>query len=119
MKSLKIIHTALGIIPFLWFISFLFILMIGTIKLGYIPEYGDQIDPYALNLHSLSFIHFWLFILSFFAFFLWLTGTVVIMIFFRKKDSLNNLSTALFITGTAGFFIFKYGLTDYFAWVFD
>lgn len=119
MKSFRAIHTVLGIIPFLWLISFLLVLMIGTIKLGYIPEYGDHIDPYALNLHLLSLIHFWLYVLSIFAFFLWLAGTAVIMVFFGKKGYLNILSTALFITGTAGFFIFKYGFREYFAWVFD
>jgi hypothetical protein len=119
MKYIKLLHKVLGVIPFIWFISFLLILLIGTINLGYVPKYGNLIDPYALNIDILSSLHVFCAFLAYIAFYLWLTLSAIFLVFFKKEFSLNKLSTVLFIIGVVGFFIFKYIFTDVFLWVVD
>jgi hypothetical protein len=119
MKVVRIVHTVLGIIPFVWFVTFLLIFTIGAIHLGYIPEYGNAADPDSLNIGLLSGIHFALFLSGSLAFFIWVMLTIVLLIFFRKRISINRSSTILFSIGIIGFLIFKYILTASFLWVFD
>ena len=119
VKYIKTLHTALGIIPFIWFVLFLIILIAGTIHFGEIPQYGNPIDPYALGLDNVSLAALLFFILGHLSFFLWLILTTVIYIFFRNKIVLNKLSIILFLIGIGGFLIFKYGFTETFLWVFD
>jgi hypothetical protein len=57
-KIFKILHSILGIVPFLWFLAFLIIILLGTIKLGYVPQYGNIIDPYALKIGAITKAHF-------------------------------------------------------------
>lgn len=119
MKTIKVIHSILGTIPFIWLILFLIVLVTGSFSIGHMPEYGDPIDPGSFNIRSLSFMHFVFYILSFISFFLWIIITTIVLMFFRKKIYLQKIPTVLFITGVAGFFIFKYAFTDNFLWVFD
>ena len=119
MKDYKTLHTVLGIIPLAWFISFLLILLIGTIHFGYVPEYGNPIVPYALHLDFLSIIHFILGVFAYLVFFPWILLTIHLIFSYNKQMCLNKLSVILFSIGVSGFFIFKYLLTDNFAWVMD
>ncbi|OYU95574.1 MAG: hypothetical protein CFE21_10550 [Bacteroidetes bacterium B1(2017)] len=119
MKYTKYIHTTLGIIPFFWFISFLTMIIIGTIKLGSIPKYGNHIDPYALGLDSLNLIEVVLSILGLFSFILWLVLTPILYYFFKNKTSLNKSSIVLCIIGVLGFIVFRFIFTETFLWVVD
>jgi hypothetical protein len=119
MKYIKILHTALGIIPFAWLISFLIMLIIGTIHFGYVPKYGNPIDPYALGLDWINIIELWLGFLGYLSFFIWPLLTAILYIFFRNKITLNKLSMLMFFIGITGFFIFRYGFSEAFLWVVD
>jgi len=119
MKGIKIAHSVLGIIPFIWFVSFLLILLIGIFHFGYIPKYGNSVDPYALNLRNLSLFSFLCGFLAYIAFYTWIGMSIIFLLFFKKKFSFNKTTTILFIIGVLGFFIFKYLFSDVFAWVID
>ena len=119
MKYIKILHTALCIIPFIWFVLFLIILIIGTIHFGEIPKYGNLTDPYALDLDKISLVEALFSFLGYLSFFLWPLLTAIIYIFFRNKIIMNKLSIILFIIGIVGFFIFRYGFSETFLWVVD
>ena len=104
MKFVRILHALLGIIPFLWFISFLYVLVKGIFYLGYIPKYGNPVDPYELGLVDWVYdIEVWLTVLSFMSFFLWILITGVIYLFFRDKVAFNKASVILFMVGIGGF----------------
>jgi hypothetical protein len=119
MKYVKTIYTILGVIPFLWLVSFVTILCVGTIRLGYIPKYGNRIDPDALNINFLSLVQAILAILAYIAFFLWIVITSLLVSYFRKKITPNRVSIYLFLIGVISFFILKYIFTEYFLWVED
>jgi hypothetical protein len=119
MKYIKTLHTTLGIIPFIWFIFFLTMVIIGTIYFGNIPKYGNPIDPYALGLDWINIFEAFFSVLGIISFFLWPLLTIILYIFFRNKIILNKLSIILFIIGIVGFFVFKYGFTETFLWVAD
>jgi hypothetical protein len=119
MKFIKLLHIILGIIPFLWLISFLVILTIGTIHFGYIPKAGNPVDPYALGLDSINRFEVGLVLLSFIAFFLYIPLTILLYILSKQKANPNNLSLILFTIGVGGFLIFRYIFTDVFLWVAD
>lgn len=118
MKVIKAIQTILGYIPFIWFIFFVIILLIGTLKLGYVPKYGNVIDPYALNLELLSIIHVITATLSYLAVFVWilLTGILIIL---KRQIIINRTSFVFLLIGLVGFIIFKFFFTQIFLWVFD
>lgn len=118
MKALKIIHSILGIIPFLWFMSFITILAIGMIKLGHVPKYGNPLDPTSLNMNVLSVFSFLCGLCAYISFYLWI-GMSLILLFFRSNYSFHKLNTVLFFIGVGGFFVFKYLFPDVFAWVID
>lgn len=119
MKYIKILHTALGIIPFAWLCSLLLILFIGVFHFGYVPKYGNPVDPYALGLDWIYSFEVWLALFGFISFFVWPVLTVILYIFFKNKIVMNKLSIILFIIGIAGFFIFRYGFSETFLWVVD
>jgi hypothetical protein len=119
MKFFKLLHIALSIIPFAWLCSLLLILVIGVFHFGYIPKYGNPIDPYALGLDWIYFFEVWLALLSFLSFFTWPLLTVMMYLLFKDKFAWNKLSIVFFITGIVGFFIFKYGFPETFLWVVD
>lgn len=119
MKYIKLIHSFLGILPFVWFVSFLLILSIGFIHFGAMPKYGNLVDPYALNLRYLSLFSFFCGFLAYLAFYLWLGMSIIFIVFFKKKYTFNKTTSILFFIGVFGFFLFKYLFTDAFAWVID
>ena len=119
MKYIKQFHTILGIVPFVWFISFLSILIIGTIKLGYIPEYGNIIDPEALKIKTLGLFHFLFFMAAYCSFYLWIIFSIVLVVLYKRRFIPNTLSLILFLIGVLGYFIFKFVFSKNFLWVFD
>ena len=119
MKYIKILHTALGIIPFVWFVLFLIILIAGTIHFGEIPKLGFAKDPYALGLDKLSIIEALFSFLGYLSFFIWPLLTAILYVFFRNKIKLNKLSMVMFFIGITGFFIFRYGFSETFLWIVD
>jgi hypothetical protein len=116
-KIFKILHSILGIIPFLWFLAFLMIILLGTIKLGYVPKYGNIIDPYALKIGAITKAHFFLGISALLAFYIWLVMSAIF--FFIKGFSFNKITTILFFVGVIGYLTFKYLFPNVFAWVMD
>jgi hypothetical protein len=118
MKSIQILHTIAGIIPFAWLLLFLAILGIGTVHLGYIPQYGNHIDPDSLNIHFLGFLHMIFGLLGTASTCVWVT-LAAIMISSTPKIALRKIPTILFFIGVGGFFLFKYAFTEQFLWVFD
>ena len=119
MKYIKTLHTALGIIPFVWFVLFLIILIAGTIHFGEIPKLGYAQDPYALGLEKLSIIEALFSFLGYLSFFMWPLLTAILYVFFRNKIKLNKLSMVMFFIGITGFFIFRYGFSETFLWIVD
>lgn len=119
MRYIRLFHSILGIIPFIWFLSFLLILTMGIIHIGYVPKYGNPIDPYALNLDVISYLHFIFGLCAYLAFYLWIGMSIILVIFFKKKFSFHRASTILFIIGVSGFFIFRYIFPDVFGWILD
>ena len=119
MKYIKILHSFLGILPFIWFLSFLIILAIGIIHFGYLPKYGNLVDPYALNIRYLSLFSFFCGLCAYVAFYLWIVMSIIFITFLRKEFSFNRTTTILFIIGVLGFFVFRYLFSDVFAWVID
>ena len=116
MKAIKLFHIILGSIPFAWLISFLLMLIIGTIHFGYIPRYGNIVDPYSLGLGWINIIEVALFFLSFLSFFLW---PIFSAILFFNKEALSKISIIMYLVGVSSFFIFKYIFTSAFEWVMD
>ena len=119
MKLLKLIHSSLGVMPFVWFMLFLSILMVGTIHLGYIPKYGNHIDPDALNISTLSTIHLISAFFAYLAFYLWILISIIMKYYFKMNFSLNRITTIFFFIGVLGFFVFKFIFKQYFLWVMD
>jgi hypothetical protein len=121
MKDLKAIHihSFLGIIPFVWLLSFLTILTIGTFRLGYVPQYGNVVDPYALHIGVLELLHNILFVVSIIAFFGWISVTIILFSFHKGSFVLNKTALVLFIIAVTGFIIFQYVFPGIGAWVFD
>jgi len=119
MKYFKILHTVLGIIPFAWLCSLLLILFIGICHFGYVPQSGNPVDPYSLGLDWIYSFEVWLGLFGFLSFFLWPLVTVMLHIFYRNMIVFNKLSVILFLVGTIGFFVFRYGFTAIFLWVAD
>ena len=99
MKYIKMLHSFLGILPFIWFVSFLLILLIGIFHFGYIPKYGNSVDPDALNLRYLSLFSFFCGFLAYIAFYIWIGMSIIFLLFFKKKFSFNKTTTILFIIG--------------------
>jgi hypothetical protein len=118
MKFIKILHAFFGIIPFAWLLSFLTILLIATIHFGYIPKYGNPIDPSALGLDQIEYVEVILAFCAFISFFIW-TFLSLIFIFFKSKIQLSKLPIFLFVIGVCGFFVLRYEFTDIFLWVVD
>ncbi|MGG9962509.1 hypothetical protein [Ferruginibacter sp. SUN106] len=121
MRTLKAIHihSFLGIIPLVWFLSFLSILAIGTFKLGYIPQYGNPVDPDTLHIGGLELLHSILFMMSIIAFFGWITVTIILLSFYKNSFVFNKTALVLFAIGVTGFLVFKYVFPGFGAWVFD
>jgi len=95
------------------------ILIFGTIRLGYIPNYGNVNDPYSLNLEPLTSLHSFISLPAFLSFFLWIAFGIVLFLFFKDSFSLNKLTTVLFLIGVSSFFILKYLFPGQFLWVMD
>lgn len=118
MRLTKLIHSFLGVIPFIWFITFLIMLFIGISHFGFVPKEGNPVDPYKLGLDWLSVVITICSAFAYIAFFLWI-GLGITIIFLRKKGSFNKTTTILFIIGVSGFLIFKYLYPEVFGWVLD
>jgi hypothetical protein len=119
MKYYKLLHRILGVFPLIWFVTFLTVVVTGVVRLRHIPIYGKSPDPYSLEINILGRIHLIAGLLAYVAFFLWLLLFIFGLFFFRKKFSLDKLSTIFFFIGVIGFFVFKYIFTGVFQWVLD
>lgn len=119
MKILKIVHSTLAIVPFIWLLSFLYILIVGIIHFGYIPHEGNPVDPYKLGLDNLNMFVGIMLGVSLLTTILWVLISIVCTVFLRGKFSLNKISTILFFIGVFGFLIFRYIFPDVFGWVLD
>lgn len=119
IPTIKVLHTVIGFIPFVWLVVFLTILGVGTISLGYIPEYGNKIDPSALSLDFLGYFNFIFWVLGFIGFWFWIVLTMVMIVFFKVKITTIKTSTIFFIVGATGYFLFNNVYTANFLWVFD
>jgi hypothetical protein len=119
MRLIKFVHSFLGLIPFVWFITFLIMLFSGISYFGYVPKEGNPVDPHKLGLDWLTLFITLCSVAGFIAFFLWIVMSIAFIIFFRKKNSFNKVTTILFVIGVSGFFIFRYIFPDVFGWVLD
>jgi hypothetical protein len=112
-------HTILGIVPFAWLLLFLSILAVGTFKLGYVPAYGNRIDPGDLHINLLLVIHAVCLVLAVFAVIGWMILSFILYSFYKGYSMFNKITWRLFIIGITGFFIFKYLFPGTFAWVLN
>ena len=119
MKIVKIIHSILAILPFVWFITFLLQLVIGIIHFKAIPKEYLFDDPSSMGLDKLGLFSTLCILAAVPAFFLWILMSIILLIFFRKQYSFNKPATILFFIGVAGFFIFRDGFPEVFGWVLD
>jgi hypothetical protein len=119
MKDLKIIHFILSLIPFTWLILFLYVLVTGTVYLGYIPAEGDLTDPSAIGMNGLTTLIGVgvLFVIA--ASVLWFAIAFILLKESQSKPKLGRLSVVLYIIGLAGFMLFRFILTGHFGWVLD
>lgn len=119
MRVIKFIHSFLGLIPFVWLISFLIILFIGIIHFGYVPKEGNPVDPYKLGLDWLTIIMTICFVGAYIAFYLWIILSVIIFTLIKKRQVFNKVTTVMFFIGVLGFFIFRYLFPSVWGWVLD
>jgi len=112
-------HSISGIIPFTWFILFISILAIGTFKLGYIPAYGNRIDPGDLHINFLVILHAIFLVLAVFAVISWVALSIIIYSFYKGYSLFNKTTLRLFFIGIGGFVVFKYIFPGTFAWVLN
>lgn len=119
MKDIRLLAIILSTIPTVWLTSFLFSLLIGTVKFGHIPTYGADHDLHNIVLNSLNVIRLTSGFIGFIVVPAWLLLTIHLIINkvkFSKVELLYHL-TALF--SLTMFVIFKFVWTSQFLWVND
>lgn len=118
-KNLEIIHKYSSIIPFLYMVCVLAYILIARIELGYFPTYGSQPDPAAFGYFILEVLGFVLFLLSIPASIMWIIGSSIGIVIFKKEFRLNCWSVLMYLCGIGSFFIMKYCFTSIFEWYMD
>jgi hypothetical protein len=119
MKVLKTIHFILSLIPFTWLILFLYVLVKGTIYLGYIPTEGDSTDPSAIGMNGLTTAIGLGVLFVIYASVLWFAIAYILVKESTLKTTISQLSIFLNTIGLAGFLLFRFVLTSQFGWVLD
>lgn len=106
--------------PFAWLLSSLLILSVATIILGYVPKYGNPVDPYTLGLDLVTRIHLLLFCVGIFSACLWPFFTIQMVVASGFKTfSENKIPVLLFISGLVGYLLFAFTMNPYFSWIMD
>ncbi len=104
---------------FFCFLTVILVLALGTIRLGYIPSYGDTADPYALGLNYISTIIVFLTLPAAFTLALWPLLTIALWVQQKTLTACYKVSYIFFGTGLAGLTVLHLFFSDYFGWVLD
>lgn len=119
MFNEKNLNRILCYIPFSWVIGFFTIVLTGMIRLGKIPVYGADPDPYALGMGWINIIMLVSLFVSLFSIPLSLALTMNMVTRKDKFSFAEKISLLLPVFSVTMFFICKYFLPGLFEWVMD